>query len=146
MTAPDMKVKPIIKVPCAIIEREGKVLAAQRSASGSLPLKWEFPGGKLEEGESDEEALVREIREELCVEIQVGDRLPATERDDVYRIIMLIPFVCQLATEDIILTEHAEIRWLSPEELPNLDWAEADRGVIADYINYLTYQRSEATE
>lgn len=138
--------KPIIKVPCAIIERDGKVLAAQRNASGSLPLKWEFPGGKLEEGESDVEALIREIQEELCVDIHIGDRLPTTERDDVNRIIILIPFVCQLTTEDIILTEHEQIKWLSPEELPSLDWAEADRHVIENYFQYLTYQRSEATE
>lgn len=143
MTAPEMTVKPIIKVPCAIIERDGKVLAAQRSTSGSLALKWEFPGGKVEEGESDVEALIREIQEELCVDIHIGDRLPATERDDVNRIIMLIPFVCQLATEDIVLTEHEQIMWLSPEELPTLDWAEADRGVIVDYLHYLVCRQSE---
>lgn len=137
MVVPETIIKLLVKVPCAIIEHEGKVLAAQRSASGSLPLKWEFPGGKLEEGESEKEGLVREIREELCVEIQVGVPLPVTERDDVFRIIRLVPFVCQLTTYEIILTEHEQILWLTPDELPELDWAEADWGVLRHYFQYL---------
>jgi len=129
--------KPIVKVPCAIIENQGRVLAAQRSAGGSLPLKWEFPGGKLEVGESEVECLEREIYEELCVEIRVGKQLPVTNRDDVWRTIQLIPFVCQLATTDIRLTEHEQILWLAPEELSALDWAEADREVLYNYRVYL---------
>jgi 8-oxo-dGTP diphosphatase len=142
MVVPETRIKPLIKVPCAILEREGKVLVAQRSASGSLPMKWEFPGGKLEENESEEEALSREIIEELSVEIKVGERLPITERDDVWRIIQLVPFVCELATYDILPTEHEQILWLSPEELPALDWAEADREVLAHYFDYLKRRRS----
>ncbi len=128
--------KPLVKVPCAIIERGGRVLAAQRSAGGSLPMKWEFPGGKLEAGESEEEALVREIREELSVDIKIGDRLPVTDRDDGWRVIQLVPFVCQLATDEIVLTEHEQILWLLPDELPDLDWAEADLQVLQNYFEY----------
>jgi 8-oxo-dGTP diphosphatase len=137
MVVPGIPIKLLVKVPCAIIEHEGKVLAAQRSASGSLPLKWEFPGGKLEENETEEEGLIREIREELCVEIMVGKKLPFSERDDIVRIIRLVPFVCQLITHTIVLTEHEQILWLTPEELPHLDWAEADRDVLRHYFAYL---------
>lgn len=136
--------KPLVKVPCAIIEDQGRVLAAQRSASGTLGLKWEFPGGKLEAGETDVEALVREIREELSVEIRLGARLPLTNRDDGIRIIQLIPFVCQLTTNDIVLTEHEQVLWLTPDELPALDWAEADRGVLQNYFRYLAGKRPKS--
>lgn len=141
MPVSDIVLKPLVRVPCAIIERNGKVLAAQRSAGGSLAMKWEFPGGKLEADETEEEGLVREIREELCVEIHIGERLPVTDRDDIWRTIRLVPFVCELATEEIILTEHEQILWLTPSELPELDWAEADRDVLLNYFKYLDSKR-----
>jgi 8-oxo-dGTP diphosphatase len=143
MSGPEISIKPLVKVPCAIIERDGRVLAAQRSAGGSLPMKWEFPGGKLEAEETEEEALVREIREELSVEISIGTRLPVTNRDDVTRIIQLVPFVCQLTTDDVILTEHEQILWLLPDELPDLDWAEADLDVLQNYFQYRVDLRSK---
>ena len=142
----DIVKKPLVKVPCAIIERGGKVLAAQRSAHGSLPMKWEFPGGKLEAGESETECLAREIREELNVEILVGDPLPVTDRDDGWRTIQLVPFVCQLVTDQILLTEHEQILWLGPEELPPLDWAEADRDVLRNYFEFLTGRRTRPVQ
>lgn len=131
----------VVKVPCAVIEHEGKIFAAQRGPDTSLPLKWEFPGGKLEDGETEVEGLIREIREELEVEITIGDRLPLSVRDDGWREIQLVPFVCQLRTFDIHLTEHAQMRWLAPDELAILDWAEADLGVIDSYLNYLDEKR-----
>jgi 8-oxo-dGTP diphosphatase len=134
----------VVKVPCAVIEHEGKILAAQRGPNTSLALKWEFPGGKLEANETEEEGLIREIREELEVEISIGDRLPLSIRDDGWREIQLVPFVCQLLTFDIHLTEHAQMCWLVPEELALLDWAEADLGVIASYLNYLKEKRDNS--
>ena len=141
MPVSDIVLKPLVWVPCAIIEREGKVLAAQRSASGSLAMKWEFPGGKLETDETEEEGLIREIHEELCVEIRIGERLPVTDRDDIWRTIRLVPFICELVTEEIVLTEHEQILWLTPGELPGLDWAEADRDVLLNYFKYLDSKR-----
>lgn len=131
--------KLIVKVPCAIIEHDGLVLAGQRNPFISLGLKWEFPGGKVEENETELEALHREILEELNVTIEVHHALPVTIRDDGYRDIWLIPFVCSLTSFDIALTEHVQICWLKPEELltKGLDWAEADREVIHDYLLYL---------
>lgn len=144
MDASDIILKPLVSVPCAIIEREGRVLAAQRAASGSLALQWEFPGGKLEGDETEEEGLAREIMEELCVEIRIGERLPHTDRDDVWRTIRLVPFVCELLTDKIALTEHEQILWLTADELPALAWAEADRVVLQNYFKYCNEKRANS--
>jgi 8-oxo-dGTP diphosphatase len=122
-----------IHVACAIIERYGLVLAAQRSATMSLPLKWEFPGGKLEAGESPEECLRRELIEELGVTIAVGKALPRhTHSYDTFTV-TLYPFVCTLESDTITLHEHAEIAWLPLGELHTLDWLEADKPVLKAY-------------
>lgn len=129
--------KLVVRVPCAVIEHDGKVLAGQRNAALSFPLQWEFPGGKLEKGETDEEALYREIMEELNVTIEIVDKLPETSKDQGWREIVLVPFVCKVDTTDFILTEHEQILWLYPSDLPTLDWTEADLNVIQNYYNYL---------
>ncbi len=135
---PEVAEKVIVPVPCAIIEKDGRILVAQRNALGSLPLKWEFPGGKLEHGETEQEGLAREIMEELCVQIVISTKLRTTSRDDGWREIVLIPFVCSLpAGQDIFLTEHEQMAWLSREEFYTVDWAEADRRVVKTYENYL---------
>jgi 8-oxo-dGTP diphosphatase len=122
-----------IHVACALIERDGLVLAAQRSATMSLPLKWEFPGGKLEAGESPEECLRRELVEELGVAVSIGLPLPRlTHSYDLFTV-TLYPFVCSLESEQITLHEHAAIAWLLPEELHTLDWLEADLPIISTY-------------
>jgi 8-oxo-dGTP diphosphatase len=133
--------KLVVRVPCAVIEHNGKVLAGQRSAALSFPLQWEFPGGKLEKGETDEQALFREIREELNVEIEIIHKLPETSKDQGWREIILVPFICRLTTLDITLTEHEQILWLDPEDLPSLDWTEADLNVIQNYYNYLSVKK-----
>jgi 8-oxo-dGTP diphosphatase len=129
--------KLVVRVPCAVIEHNGKVLAGQRSAALSFPLQWEFPGGKLEKNETDEEGLVREIREELNVEIEILHKLPVTSKDQGWREVILVPFVCRLRTKNIKLTEHEQIMWLKSEELPSLDWTEADLDIIQNYYRYL---------
>lgn len=129
--------KLVVRVPCAVIEHDGKVLAGQRSAALSFPLQWEFPGGKLEKGETDEQALFREIMEELNVTIEIVDKLPETSKDQGWREIVLVPFVCKVDTTDFILTEHEQILWLDADDLPTLDWTEADLNVIQNYFDYL---------
>jgi 8-oxo-dGTP diphosphatase len=125
--------KKHIHVACAIIERDGLTLAAQRSAIMSLPLKWEFPGGKLEEGESPEECLRRELVEEMAVTIAIGRALPQfTHSYDTFTV-TLYPFVCTIESDDITLHEHSAAAWLPPGELHTLDWLEADRPVLESY-------------
>jgi 8-oxo-dGTP diphosphatase len=125
--------KKVVIVPCAIIEKNGRILATQRNINMSLPLKWEFPGGKVDAGETETEALYRELMEELCVEIEIGERLDSTFKEDTNRIICLVPYICRLLSEPIVLTEHAQYKWLKMNELHLLDWAIADLGVIETY-------------
>ena len=129
-----------IHVACAIIERDGMVLAAQRSAFMSLPLKWEFPGGKLEDGESPEACLQRELREEMGVGVVIGHALPPHTHSYSDFTVTLYPFCCRLGPGEITLHEHAAICWLPPERLHEPDWAEADLPVIREY-----QQRCRAT-
>jgi 8-oxo-dGTP diphosphatase len=126
--------KKHVHVACALIERDGLVLAAQRGPGMSLPLKWEFPGGKLEAGESPEECLRRELVEEMGVAVAVGQPLPLhTHAYDTFTV-TLYPFLCSLKSELITLHEHAAIVWLPPGELHTLDWLEADQPVLAGYV------------
>jgi 8-oxo-dGTP diphosphatase len=127
----------IIDVACSIIEGPEGVLCALRSATMSLPLVWEFPGGKIEPGESAQAALVREIREELAVMIEVLQVLPVSDHSYVPgRLIRLHPFVCRITSEaSPVAGEHAEIRWIRKEDLRSLDWAAADVPVLEHYLN-----------
>ncbi|MFN4145357.1 MAG: (deoxy)nucleoside triphosphate pyrophosphohydrolase [Runella sp.] len=131
-----------MRVPCAIFEKNGKILAAQRSHKMSLPLKWEFPGGKVDEGETEEEALQREIMEELSIEIEIGTRLAPAFKEDItrQRTICLIPYICRIVSSPIILTEHLRYKWIDLKEIHLLDWAEADLEVIETYKLYRSYQ------
>lgn len=128
--------KPI-RVTCAIIVRDAKVLAAQRSERMSHPLKWEFPGGKLHEGESPEECLIREIREELGIEVRPIASLPSSIHHYDHISVELLPFVCKILQGAIVLHEHRSVRWLKPVELVALDWAEADVPVVHAFLRVL---------
>lgn len=133
--------KKHIHVACALVERSGLVLAAQRSATMNLPLKWEFPGGKLETGESAEECLQRELMEELGVTIAVGQPLSQQTHSYDSFTVTLYPFFATILSGRITLHEHAAILWLPPEELQTLDWAEADWPVLKEYAR-LTRQQT----
>lgn len=128
----------MLQVTCAIIENNGKILCAQRSEKMELPLKWEFPGGKIEANESIEACLKREIREELGIEIDILEQLPSFKhRYSVNLSVELFPFRCKALRKEIHLTEHKQIKWLSLEELKDLDWAEADVPIVHHYIQKL---------
>jgi 8-oxo-dGTP diphosphatase len=121
---------PHIQVACAVIQKDGLILATQRSAAMSLPLKWEFPGGKLEAGESAEQCLVRELQEELGITVRVGQRLePLTYSYPTFAV-TLHPFLCDQLQGSMILHEHSDACWMAPNELSSLDWAEADWPLI----------------
>ena len=129
--------KKHIHVACALIELDGLVLAAQRSVAMNLPLKWEFPGGKLEAGESAEECLRRELVEEMGVTITVGRPLPLYTHSYETFTVTLYPFVCTIESDTITLHEHAAMIWLPPEKLHILDWAEADWPVLEEYARLI---------
>lgn len=123
-----------IKVCCAIIESDGKVLAARRAANQSLAGKWEFPGGKVEPHEDPREALIREIHEELGCEIAVEHAMPAIFHDYVEFAIHLLPYQCRLISGEPIALEHESVDWYPIAELSALDWAEADLPVLAHFM------------
>lgn len=127
--------KKVIEVTCAIIESEGRVLAAQRGENMSLPLKWEFPGGKVEPGEKPEDSIVREIKEELDLKISIRKELRACTHDYGSKVIKLIPFLCSIEDGVIKCREHKDVLWGNTNELIHLDWAEADIAILKDYID-----------
>jgi len=116
----------MIEVTCAIIVENGRVLATRRSETMPHPLKWEFPGGKLKAGESPKLCIVREIREELGIEVEVKQVLEAVFHRYQEHSIKLIPMICHILEGVISLTEHMEYSWIEPTELGKLDWLEAD--------------------
>lgn len=124
----------MINVTCAIIFFESKILVAQRSERMKLPLKWEFPGGKLEEGENEEECVKREIKEEINIEIEVVKKLTNSIYDYGTFKINLIPFTAKYVSGNIRLEEHKEFKLLEISELRNLDWAEADLPIVEEFI------------
>lgn len=127
--------KKNIYVVGAVIVENGKILCAQRGPLKSLPLKWEFPGGKIEEGESPQEALRREIIEEMQCQIEIGDQIEHTLYEYDFGIVHLTTFYCKLIEGKPVLTEHVSIKWLSPGELKSLDWAPADIPAIKKLSN-----------
>jgi 8-oxo-dGTP diphosphatase len=121
---------PLIEVSCAVILDGDQVLVTQRSEFMPHPLKWEFPGGKLKAGEAPEGSIVREIREELGVEISVIQLLPSVKHYYKDSAIKLIPFVCSIRKGKIALREHRTYRWVHRSELEEIDWLEADVEVL----------------
>ncbi|MEH6849436.1 (deoxy)nucleoside triphosphate pyrophosphohydrolase [Bacillus pseudomycoides] len=117
--------KNIYVVGAVIVEAE-KLLCAQRGPSKVLPLKWEFPGGKIEEGESPQEALQREIYEEMHCKVEIGEKIDYTAYEYDFGIVHLTTFYCKLIEGRPVLTEHVAIKWLYPNELASLEWAPAD--------------------
>jgi len=125
-----------IHVVCAVIEDgQGRVLIAQRPAHKHLALQWEFPGGKVEAGESPERALLREIAEELGCAITVQRALPRFVHDYGAVVIEMIPFVCRLAAGSPAPQphEHVALRWATLAELSQVALAAADLPVVASY-------------
>ena len=125
-----------LHVTCSIIEKDGCVLAAQRSRTMIMPLKWEFPGGKIKPGETPGHCLCREIAEELAIEVAVLHALAEVTHAYPDFFITLYPFVCTIISGTIILREHAAVTWLPRGELSSLDWAAADRPVLEAYLQF----------
>jgi len=120
----------MIEVCCAIILKDNQMLTVQRGYESNHPYLWEFPGGKIQEDESAEQCIIREIKEELSVRINVLFQLKPVEFDYGDKQIRLIPFICKIVSGEIILNEHLALRWFSFGEWETIDWLDADRKLI----------------
>lgn len=118
-----------IRVVAAIIKNNDKIFATQRGY-GEFKDGWEFPGGKIEEGETPEEALVREIKEELDTVISVGEKIDCIEYDYPAFHLSMECFWAEVVYGDLILKEHEAAKWLAREELDSVDWLPADLALI----------------
>ena len=118
-----------VRVVAAVIRKDNKIFATQRGY-GEFKDGWEFPGGKIEEGETPEQALTREIKEELDTEIQVGKLIDTIEHDYPKFHLSMDCFWCEIMQGGLELKEHEAARWLSKEELYGVDWLPADVGVV----------------
>ena len=121
--------KPTIRVVAAVIRDGDRIYATQRGY-GEYKDGWEFPGGKIEPGETPEEALVREIREELAVTIEVGEKISTIEYDYPKFHLSMDCFWCRIVDGEIHLQEHEAAKWLTKEDLAAVDWLPADRRLI----------------
>lgn len=134
--------KKNIHVVGAVITDNGKILCAQRGFEKSLPGLWEFPGGKIEPEETPQQALQREIREEMHCEIEIGEQVEHTVYEYDFGVVHLTTFYCQLIKGTPVLTEHIAIKWLTTAELEQLEWAPADIPAIeklAQNVEQLPY-------
>lgn len=138
------EMKKTIEVVAAVIVDDGEVLCMQRGQTkfAYTSYKWEFPGGKIEAGETPEEALRREIREEMAMEVRVGRHIVTVEHEYPDFCITMAAYLCEPVghvakntrenRRAFTMNEHHAFRWLRPEVLPTLDWAAADVGIVEE--------------
>lgn len=125
-----------VRVVAAIIIENGKVFATQRGY-GEFKDGWEFPGGKIEPGETPEEAIVREIKEELDTEVEVIELLDTVEYDYPNFHLSMGCFICKIKSGDLVLKEHEAAIWLTKDTLGSLEWLPADMGLVGEIEKYL---------
>ena len=126
----------MINVTCAIIRNEDdEVLIVQRGEHTDHPLKWEFPGGKVHNDESEEECIIREIKEELSIDIVIYSRLQNVVHDYGHKQVRLIPFVCDTLDDLPVLSEHVDFKWIEADKLLSVDFSEADVFVAENYLD-----------
>lgn len=125
-----------VRVVAAIIIENSKVFATQRGY-GEFKDGWEFPGGKIEQGETPEEAIVREIKEELDTVVEVGELLDTVEYDYPNFHLSMDCFICKIKSGDLVLKEHEAAKWLTKEILRSVEWLPADEGLVGKIEKYL---------
>ena len=119
----------VVNVVCAIIVHEGKILGTQRGY-GDFAGGWEFPGGKIEPGELPEDAVRRELKEELDLEVEVGQLFDTVEYDYPTFHLSMQCFLCTMGNRGFVLKEHADARWLDRDTVDEVEWLPADEGLI----------------
>jgi 8-oxo-dGTP diphosphatase len=121
-----------IEVVAAVIQHHNKILAVQRGPAkyAYISEKWEFPGGKMEAGETEEQTIIREIREELDMQIEVKSKLLTVEHSYPDFHLTMHTYLCESEQSEPILTEHLAFRWLSIDQLEEIDWAGADVPIV----------------
>ena len=132
----DKRVKSI-RVSAAVIHRDGKIFATKRGY-GEYKGKWEFPGGKREEGESGEEALYREIKEELDSKVKIEKLICTTDYDYPTFHLTMDVYLSTLIEGKLTLLEHEDAKWVSLDSIDNLDWLPADWSVIDEIKKHLS--------
>ena len=126
----------MITVTCAVIRNdENEILVVQRGEATDHPFKWEFPGGKLAQDENEEECIIREIDEELSMEIVICAKLPVVNHDYGHKKIRLVPFICDTLDDIPFLSEHIAYRWVEVKDLMTIDFSEADVFVAQSYLD-----------
>lgn len=119
-----------MRVTCGVIEQGGKFLIVQRGQETSHALKWEFPGGKIDPGETEAQCMIRELKEELAIDVAIGERLNSIEREEVDMIIELIPFRCKIIKGEITLLEHLQLAWIDVNKPIQYDLCIGDYSIV----------------
>lgn len=125
----------MLKVTCAIIIRNDQILIAQHGEKTGHAFQWEFPGGKILPDESPESCVIREIKEELDIGIEILEQIVPVTFDYGMKTIELIPFICRWKSGKISLNEHIAISWISIGELADIDFSGADKKLISNQEN-----------
>lgn len=134
----------MIDVTCAVIRNEDDaILVVQRGENTDHPYKWEFPGGKVAPGEREEDCILREVKEELSMDIVICKRLQDVEHDYGHKKIRLIPFVCDTLEDIPFLTEHIAYKWMDIDDLLSVDFSEADVFVAENYFRTIKPEKHE---
>jgi 8-oxo-dGTP diphosphatase len=122
---------PVLRVVAGVVRRKERILAARRGPDMRHPGRWEFPGGKVREGESDRAALIRELREELGIDVEVHDFLAESLFQYPDQTVRLLGYWCDLGAQEPKCLEHDKVAWFNRLELSGLVWADADLPLVA---------------
>lgn len=128
--------RKVVRVVAAIIVDGDKVFSTQRGY-GDFKGGWEFPGGKIEDGETPQDALIREIKEELDTDIEVGELLDTVEYDYPAFHLSMDCFICKIRSGNLVLKEHEAAKWLTKETLDSVEWLPADEGLVEKIKEYI---------
>ena len=126
----EVKVKKHVEVVAAVIKKGDYYFAAKRNEFGEMGGRYEFPGGKIEQGESNEAALIREIKEELNAEIEAVEFIMTVNHEYETFKITLHAYLCELKSESLTLKEHVDATWVTVKDIHKLNWADADLPIV----------------